>query len=61
MRLAGVLHDIDGVDCTAVRLRIMNNKRKEDSLTLELLEAIEEQSALTQRHLAKRTECQRHR
>ena len=32
----------------------MNNKTREDLLTLEILEAIEEQSDLTQRHLAGR-------
>lgn len=31
----------------------MNNREKEDSLTLELLEAIEESSDVTQRHLAR--------
>lgn len=33
----------------------MNNKQKEESVTLEILEAIEEQSDVTQRHLAHRT------
>lgn len=33
----------------------MNNKQREESLTLEILEAIEAQSDLTQRHLARRT------
>ena len=32
----------------------MNNKRREESLTLELLEAIEQNSGVTQRHLARR-------
>lgn len=33
----------------------MNERRKEESLTLEILEAIDEQSDVTQRHLARRT------
>lgn len=32
----------------------MNNKQREESLTLEILEAIDEQSDVTQRHLASR-------
>ncbi len=35
-------------------VQTMNNKEKEDSLTLELLETIESQSNVTQRHLANR-------
>ena len=33
----------------------MNGKHKDDALTLEILEAIDEQSDVTQRHLARRT------
>ena len=33
----------------------MNNREREESLTLEILEAIESQSDVTQRHLARRT------
>ena len=33
----------------------MNNRQREESLTLEILEAIEARSDLTQRHLARRT------
>lgn len=33
----------------------MNNREKEESLTLEILEVIEAQSDVTQRHLARRT------
>ena len=33
----------------------MNNREREESLTLEILEAIEARSDVTQRHLARRT------
>ena len=33
----------------------MNNRKREESVTLEILEAIEAQSDVTQRHLARRT------
>ena len=35
-------------------VHLMNDPKKEDSLTLELLEAIDDKSDLTQRHLADR-------